>query len=237
MDQGIYKIVNIVNDNFYVGSAVSFKKRKVRHFSDLRKGKHYNKHLQRAWDKYGEQSFEFVVVEVVADRAVLLDIENKWLKPNVGKPHCYNTGTDASAPSLGMSGELSPSWGRKHTSEAKELIRASSAGRLHTQEAKDKIKQYFTGKPRSAETKARISKAISGPGNHNFGKPRSREFVEKIKKPIEAINPDGVVTRYDSIMALRESMNLKPSTINRALKSGKPLVRGPRIGWVFKYAT
>jgi len=63
MASGIYKIINVVNNKFYIGSSVDLRKRKSKHFSELRHNKHNNKHLQRAWDKYGEASFVFVVVE------------------------------------------------------------------------------------------------------------------------------------------------------------------------------
>jgi group I intron endonuclease len=65
MNQGIYKIINIINNKFYVGSTVNFRKRKSKHFSELRAGKHKNKYLSAAWSKYGEQAFVFVVVEEV----------------------------------------------------------------------------------------------------------------------------------------------------------------------------
>ena len=54
MARGIYKIINVVNNKFYVGSAVDLKRRKTRHFSELRTGKHNNRYLQSSWDKYGE---------------------------------------------------------------------------------------------------------------------------------------------------------------------------------------
>lgn len=37
--------------------------RKYEHFSKLRKNKHCNNHLQKAWNKYGEKNFEFSILE------------------------------------------------------------------------------------------------------------------------------------------------------------------------------
>ena len=42
MARGIYKIINVINNKFYVGSAVDLKRRRTRHFSELRTGKHNN---------------------------------------------------------------------------------------------------------------------------------------------------------------------------------------------------
>lgn len=235
MNQGIYKIINVVNNKFYVGSAVNLRKRKTRHFSELRTGKHKNRHLLAAWNKYGEQAFVFVVIEEVEDRALLLDAENRWLKEHVGKDYCYNIGTDATAPALGMSGELSPTWGYKHTEVAREQIGVHSRGRAHTPESRDKIRQYLMGKPKSAETRAKISATLSGAGNPNYGKPRSDKFKAKVSKAIEAVNPKGEVIAFPSIIALREKYGLKPPTVNRAVKSERPLTRGPYKGWIFRY--
>lgn len=233
MSQGIYKIINVVNNKFYVGSAVNFRKRKSRHFSELRTGKHNNRHLLAAWNKYGEQAFVFVVVEEVTDRALLLGAENRWLKEHVGKDYCYNIGVDATAPMLGMHGELSPTWGLKRTSE--QLIAQNWTGKKHTPESKEKIRQSLIGKPKPKEVRDKISATLSGAGNPNYGKPRSDAFKAKVSKAIEVVSPTGEITVFPSIVALRKEFGLKPPTVNRAVKSEKALTRGPCKGWVFRY--
>jgi group I intron endonuclease len=232
MARGIYKIINVVNNKFYVGSAVDLRRRKTRHFSELRTSKHNNKRLQAAWIKYGEQSFVFVVVEELPEDADLLAAENVWLKAHVGKDYCYNLGVDATAPTLGMSGELSPTWGRKRTPE--ELAAQSWKGRTHTEEAKQLIRQHWIGKPKSAEVRAKISATLSGEGNYWYGKKRP-DHGAKVSRAVIVKRPDGE-TVYPSIAALREELGIKPPTVNRALKSGLPLTRGKYVGWQFLYA-
>ena len=232
MARGIYKIINVINNKFYVGSAVDLNRRKARHFSELRTGKHNNRHLQAAWQKYGEAAFVFVVVEELPPEADLLAAENIWLKEHVGKDYCYNIGVDATAPMLGVSGEASPTWGRKRTPE--ELVAQNWAGKTHAPESREKIRQHLLGKPKSAEVRAKISATLSGEGNYWYGKKRP-DHGAKVRKAIQAISPDGQVLEYPSITALREKSGMKPPTVNRALKSGKPLVRGPYKGWMFKY--
>jgi group I intron endonuclease len=64
MKTGVYKILNVLNNDCYIGSAqISFYRRKNQHFHLLRKGKHHSIHLQRAWNKYGEDSFEFKILK------------------------------------------------------------------------------------------------------------------------------------------------------------------------------
>lgn len=232
MARGIYKIINVVNNKFYVGSAVDLKRRKTRHFSELRNGKHNNRHLQAAWQKYGEHAFVFVVVEELAVDVDLLAAENVWLKEHVGKAYCYNLGTDATAPMLGVSGEASPTWGRKRTPE--ELAAQNWTGKKHTTEAKAAIRQHLLGKPKSAEVRAKIRATLSGEGNFWYGKKRP-DHGAKVSKSVVVTDAAGNTTAYPSIQALREALNIKPPTVNRALKSGKPLVRGPLKGWIFKY--
>lgn len=233
MARGIYKIINIVSNSFYIGSAVNLQRRKARHFSELRKGKHNNRHLQRAWDKYGEQAFVFVVLEEPPEHVDLLECENVWLRQHVGQENCYNIGVDATAPMRGVSGDQSPTWGRKRTPE--ELAAQNWLGRTHTDSTKEKIAAHLRGKPKSAEVRAKISAKLSGEGNYWYGKTRP-DHGAKVQKAINATSPGGVCTRFDSIAGLRQELALKPSTVNNALKSGKPLERGPKRGWRFAYA-
>jgi len=233
MARGIYKIINIVNNKFYVGSAVDLKRRKRRHFSELRTGKHNNRYLQAAWVKYGEQAFVFVVVEELSEDADLLAAENVWLKEHVGKDYCYNIGVDAVAPTLGWSGEKSPTWGRKRT--PKELAAQSWKGRTHSEKAKAAIRASLIGKPKSAEVRAKISATLTGEGNFWYGKKRP-DHGAKVSKAVEVCDASGSVTIYPSILAVREALGLTPPTVNRAVKSEKPLTRGPYKGWTFKYA-
>jgi group I intron endonuclease len=234
MARGIYKIINVVNNKFYVGSAVDLKRRKTRHFSELRNGKHNNRHLQAAWVKYGEQAFVFVVVEALPDDADLLAAENVWLKAHVGKEYCYNLGVDATAPMMGVKGEASPTWGYKHSPENLKRIGVASKARVQSEEEKTKRRATMRGKPQSADVRAKISATLTGEGNFWFGKKRP-EHGAKVSKAVEVRDGKGNVEIFPSIAKLREELDIKPPTVNRALKSGQPLSRGPLKGWSFKY--
>lgn len=64
MSAGIYSITNLVNGRVYIGSAASsFKERWRCHIRDLNGNKHHSGRLQNAWNKYGEDSFKFEIVE------------------------------------------------------------------------------------------------------------------------------------------------------------------------------
>lgn len=76
---GIYSITNTVNNKQYVGQTSDIDGRWKRHRFDLKHHYHSNKHLQSAWDKYGESSFIFAVLEV-CPLEQLDDKEEYWIK-------------------------------------------------------------------------------------------------------------------------------------------------------------
>ena len=75
---GIYIIKNEINGKVYVGSAIDFNKRWNRHTSALNKGKHHSKHLQSAWNKYGESAFFFEKIQYCT-KEDLIKNEQWWL--------------------------------------------------------------------------------------------------------------------------------------------------------------
>lgn len=60
---GIYCIVNIINQKQYVGSSQNLQMRLMQHRSRLRNKVHDNIKLQRSWSKYGEDNFQFYILE------------------------------------------------------------------------------------------------------------------------------------------------------------------------------
>lgn len=89
---GIYKITCIPTSKIYVGSGVSLSSRKSNHFKELSRGKHFNTHLQRAWNKYGGvQSFCFEIIEL-CDTKLLVEKEQHYI--DTLQPH-FNQRKDA----------------------------------------------------------------------------------------------------------------------------------------------
>jgi len=60
---GIYMIQNKINDKIYIGRTKDFHKRIISHKSELNRKKHPSFILQRAWNKYGEDNFVFILFE------------------------------------------------------------------------------------------------------------------------------------------------------------------------------
>lgn len=116
---GIYKINNLITGCFYIGSAINIYQRTRIHLWYLRKGIHTNKHLQNSFNKYGEENFEFSIIEKLEDTKQLIDKEQFYidlLKPkyNIRKIANSNLGLKMSIESnlkrsLSMSGRIQSS--------------------------------------------------------------------------------------------------------------------------------
>lgn len=78
-NSGIYLIINQTNGKGYVGQSVNIKKRWSVHKTQLNHQKHVNTYLQNAWNKYGEEKFNFLILEK-CDKDALNDAEIFWIK-------------------------------------------------------------------------------------------------------------------------------------------------------------
>ena len=59
----IYQIRNKVNNKIYIGSTINLERRWESHIYQLKNNIHHSIKLQKAWDKYGEDNFEFSIIE------------------------------------------------------------------------------------------------------------------------------------------------------------------------------
>lgn len=208
MEQVIYKIINVVNNKFYVGSTTNKKVRFRQHRNLLRGNRHHCKHLQASWNKYGEDKFEFVVVEIVSEGMSLQQVEDIYLLQHVGQPMCYNSGYSSDAPWRNAPPQATPNFGKVMAQQQKEKISEAlkefyaadyfnhpRVGKKHTEETKLKIKQnraptagenhYRYGKTLSDETKAKIGAAQRGKPKAE-GRKVSKEGLLKIRENIKS---------------------------------------------------
>lgn len=143
--QAIYKIRNVINNKIYIGSTNNIKKRWNNHRSKLNNNLHENQYLQQAWNKYGQDNFEFLIIEEVNDEnrieKEILHIENtKCYERKIG----YNFDKNPTD----KSGKNNPFYGKQHT-----------------QETIDKIKNIANN--RTEELKKKMGEKNKGEGNNN----------------------------------------------------------------------
>ncbi len=63
----IYQIINTLNQKRYIGETLNFNQRISNHWSDLNNQKHHSQKLQRAFNKYGANSFKAEIIAEVPD--------------------------------------------------------------------------------------------------------------------------------------------------------------------------
>lgn len=151
---GIYKITNAITGEFYIGSTADLSRRFRDHQSRLIKNMHPNPHLQNSWNKHGDQSFEYSVLEF-CDLAILIEREQFYI--------------DKERPSYNILQIAGSPLGYKHTDEARAKISAAQTGELHhlfgkhpSDEAKRKNSEAHIGKALTDEARAKMSEAHKG---------------------------------------------------------------------------
>lgn len=240
----IYRITNMANGKYYIGSAESFARRVWQHRYDLKRGVHKNPKLQAAWDKYGEDMFVFEVIEEIPADRNTFDIENTYLMKCVGNPDCYNINVDAYVPRLGI----------PHTEETKAKLsrnrKGKHAGEEHyrhgkvlSEEVRKKIGDTQRGKPKppgrkvSEEGRAKIKANIEAGRSHMHwvGKKHTDESKAKMSLPVYVVKADGSITNYPSMTYMRDTLGVSIATIIRACKSGAAVRVGVLAGWKLSY--
>lgn len=241
----IYKIINITNAKFYVGSTIKWDSRVRTHRSKLRKGNHHCLPLQRAWNKYGEDSFVFRVIAVADDPDELREIEQQFLNEHHGEPNCYNLARYTDSSSRGAiftdvrkkkisealkrhyaeNPESHPRLNRPHTEETKEKMRKNRSGIAVSEETKAKLREANLGKRASDETRQKLSAMRKG-------RERTREHAEKYNKPIVEVTSGRV---FPSLKAVKDEYGMSPGSLATALKKDRPISKGKNAGKHFRY--
>lgn len=146
ISSGVYEIRNITDNKCYIGSAINTRLRWNRHVSALRLNKHYNAHLQYAWNKYGEDNFEFRVLLRCHDKDLLI-LEQAMMDVNLPE---YNMCPLAISPK-----------GYRHSEEARRNMSIGHRS-YQTEETRQKISNTLKGYKRSKENRRNISMAKMG---------------------------------------------------------------------------
>lgn len=240
----IYRITNMANGKFYIGSAESFARREWQHKYALRRNEHKNPHLQASWNKHGEEMFVFEVIEQIPEDQDQLAWEDKWLKDCVGKHDCYNVNTLATAPRLGIvlsdnaKGNISQGRKGKHAGENHYRY-----GQTVSEEVRQKIGDAQRGKPKAPNRKvseagrAKIRAAAeAGHYSHWEGRNHTEEAKAKMRRPIYAILPDGTRRDFPGTALAGEELGIPYQMLVRVMKAGKPVAKGKLAGWFFSYA-
>jgi group I intron endonuclease len=169
---GIYGIKNVANGKWYVGQSLDIDARIAYHFGKLRNRNHFNKHLQMAFNLYGESNFEVHILEELSEN--LLDIrEISWIEYHKSSDRYFGYNVDVGGHNpkgipkseehkRKISATLT---GRKLSEDHRRKISLSNKGKkhkpyihkLHTEEYKKAMSIVHSGKQVSETTKNRMS--------------------------------------------------------------------------------
>lgn len=201
---GIYYIKNIINNTIYIGKSVDINRRFIRHKSELNKNCHKNLHLQRAYNKYGKDNFEFGVI-VQCDKQDLNKLEIYYIQEarnnNQNLYNITNGGDGGAMPQyiidsnkikiskankgnvkVANFGKNNGMYGKHHTEQSKHLmsIHSNNAGKNNPMYGKYGVNNPNYGKKKTQESKLKQSKAMLGKniGNRKY----TQEFIELITK-------------------------------------------------------
>ena len=137
----IYVILNDVDGKLYIGQTVNFKERKKNHLVSLRSGTHSNEHLQRAFNKFGEEHFTIKILQECKENE-LDDLERFYIAKydSTNKKKGYNI----------LEGGERPGY-RKHNAETKKKMSLAGKGRKFSEAHKKNIGLANKGKKMSKE--------------------------------------------------------------------------------------
>jgi len=184
----VYRITHKASGTTYVGSTNDMKRRWRDHRGSLRRGVHDNLRLQRAWDKHGEDAFEWVALEHGIADEELVTREQYWLNWHRGRGEVYNFGECAAH---AMRGRRLSAERRRKLSESKKGEKNPNWGKSLSEEAKRRLSEANKGKKLGVEHRHKIGRAMSGKNNPNWGKPLSEETRRKLGKALSGENHPG----------------------------------------------
>lgn len=202
---------------------MNFGDRKDCHFSSLRGGYHINPHLQKSFDKYGEDNFEFIVLykcEDNEDVSTVNELEQEYINFYKEKGLAYN---------IGDGGDGGHNLGKHLSANTKRKIgdknRINMTGRKATDTTKKKMSESqkkrfenLTDEERQEYAK-RISEYASG---YHWSKESKENFSKR-----QQTKPNGA--KYDvgtvrEIRRLHEEENLSYTEISNLLDIPKHTV-------------
>lgn len=199
---GIYKIINTINDKFYIGSSsYCLYQRFISHRLLLKQEKHHNRHLQNAVNKYGIDNFSIEIVEY-CDLDLCLAREQYYI--DTLRPH-YNLCQKADS-TLGI----------KKTKEAAKKSAIWHTGRKRSEETKQRMRESRKGFKPSEEHKKNIGLSCMGNVGHSH-----RAFI--------VTSPDGTIYNEKGIRPFCKKHVLNQGGFNQMILGKVPHYKGWKV--------
>lgn len=217
---GVYKISNTLcpEGKYYIGYSCNIGKRWGIHKSTLRGGKHCNIRMQRAYEKYGSECFDYEILQECENEEEAKNVELSYLEDLAIRDKLYNLHYNSSGGDLMTYHPNKEQIIERMKNTQKEQISKMTKeerqerwgqngekngmyGRTHTDEVKrlysemHKGNTYCLGKKASQETKDKLSIIASkrlGEKNPFFGKHHSEETKQKVREKSKGRLPPNI---------------------------------------------
>lgn len=223
---GIYSITNTTNGKVYIGSAINIGTRWREHLNDLKGDKHHSIKLQRAWNKYGEDSFRFDVI-TTCDIDDLITTEQGF----IDEGDTYKVGYNCCPVAGSRLGSKQSEDTKRKISESLKGRPSHRKGKTLTKETKLKLSKARKGKKLSKTHVENIRKAKMGDKNPFYGKKVKEEH--KTYKRIKQFTKDGeFIKEWESLTHCANALNTKVKRISEVV-CGR---RKTHLGFTFTYA-
>lgn len=199
---GIYQIRNTANGKVYVGSSKLLKRRIQQHRSALRAGTHRSKHLQRAWNIQGEETFAFEPL-ITCAQSMLIWYEQQFI--------------DQLHPEYNNRKLADSNAGHVHDADTRARIGAASKRYWEDPATRERMRAANTGSKRTDETRKLLSENkkkfyIDNPEQRELSRTRSLARID-----ITRYELDGV-TR--TIQEWADCYGIGQDTIRQRIKAG-----------------
>ena len=202
--RGIYKITNKINGKFYIGQSSDIETRYYNHFYELNHNTHCNKHLQNAWNKYGENNFSFEIIYECDKNDDLNNLEKYYITK-------YNTIDSSIGYNLTTGGE-----GYNLTNEIKNKISVSKRGQKSKLSIEDvrhiKMAMYCNMQRKEIallfNTNEKILTTISMGKNFNYILPEINEEIHNLKQKMIDERNAKIILLYDNGKSIKEIIDL-----------------------------
>lgn len=185
----VYKITNTLNGKVYIGQTVDYRKRKVGHFSYLRRNAHRNRYLQKSFNKYGESSFKMEIIkECAVDELDKLEIYYMRKYNSIDKTLGYN---------MVIGGNTNKSF----PDYIRQKMSRSQKGRIISEEHRKRIGKWHKGKTISPKDIEKANKTKKNNqiqwGETNPNAVLTNDDVEKlIKDMLNGLTVEDVMKKY-----------------------------------------
>lgn len=188
----IYQIKNNINNKLYIGSTKDYAGRISMHISQLNRNVHGNIYLQRAWNKYGSDSFSCSIV-MLCNEDVLLINEQYFI--------------DTYKPSYNLAKVAGSTRGIKFSNATREKMKDYAIAKWNTEEGllhMKKMNSLRTYSPHTEEFKLKMSKQF-------------KDMKHSCKKVLKVNMHNEIIKEYDSGIEAAIDNNLNAMQVYRLI--------------------